>query len=117
MVIDTMAAQVSGNNGFFAALDQSGGSTPGALRLYGIPDSAYSSETEMFALMHAMRSRIIMAPAFVGTNIIGTILFEQTMDREIQGTPVPAFLWRIVKLFPSLRSTRGLRRSVTASDS
>lgn len=108
MVIDTMAAQVSGSDGFIAALDQSGGSTPGTLRLYGIPDNAYSSETEMFALMHAMRSRIMTAPAFTGTNIIATILFEQTMDREVHGRPVPAFLWEDRRVVPFVKVDKGL---------
>jgi fructose-bisphosphate aldolase, class I len=105
---DTMAAQVSGKDGFIAALDQSGGSTPGALRRYGIPDSAYSSESEMFALMHAMRSRIMTAPAFTGTRIIATILFEQTMDREVQGKSVPAFLWEDRKVVPFVKVDKGL---------
>jgi fructose-bisphosphate aldolase, class I len=108
MANDTMAAQVSGKDGFIAALDQSGGSTPGALRRYGIPDSAYSSETEMFALMHAMRSRIMTAPAFTGTRIIATILFEQTMDREVQGKSVPAFLWEDRKVVPFVKVDKGL---------
>jgi fructose-bisphosphate aldolase, class I len=108
MVNDTMAAQVSSKDGFIAALDQSGGSTPGALRRYGIPDSAYSSESEMFALMHAMRSRIMTAPAFTGTRIIATILFEQTMDREVQGKSVPAFLWEDRKIVPFVKVDKGL---------
>src|SRR4051794_41961656 len=87
-------AQVSGKDGFIAALDQSGGSTPGALRLYGIPDSAYSGDAEMFRLMHEMRVRIMTAPAFTGERGIGAILFERTMDGEARGRPVPAFLWR-----------------------
>ena len=72
---DKMMAQISGKDGFIAALDQSGGSTPGALRLYGIPDNAYSGETEMFRLIHQMRVRIMTAPAFTGAKVIGTILF------------------------------------------
>jgi fructose-bisphosphate aldolase, class I len=108
MVIDTMAAQVSGKGGFIAALDQSGGSTPGALRRYGIPDSAYSTDAEMFALMHAMRSRIMAAPAFSGTKIIATILFEQTMDGEIKGKPVPAFLWEDRQVVPFVKVDKGL---------
>jgi fructose-bisphosphate aldolase, class I len=108
MANNTMAAQVSGKNGFIAALDQSGGSTPAALRHYGIPDSAYSSETEMFALMHAMRSRIMTAPAFTGTRIIATILFEQTMDREVQGKSVPAFLWEDRRVVPFVKVDKGL---------
>src|SRR5579859_6797494 len=76
---EQMAAQMSGKGGFIAALDQSGGSTPGALRLYGIPDSTYSGEEEMFRLVHEMRVRIITAPAFTGDKVIGAILFERTM--------------------------------------
>src|SRR4051794_41211215 len=87
-------AQVSGKDGFIAALDQSGGSTPGALRLYGIPDSAYGGDAEMFGLVHEMRGRIMTAPAFTGEKVIGAILFEGTMDGEARGRPVPAFLWR-----------------------
>jgi len=110
MANETMAAQVSGKDGFIAALDQSGGSTPGALRLYGIPDSAYSTETEMFALMHAMRSRIMTAPAFTGTRIIAAILFEQTMDREVQGKSVPPFLWEDRKVVPFVKVDKGLEK-------
>src|ERR1700759_1649597 len=85
---DKMMAQMSDKGGFIAALDQSGGSTPGALRLYGIPDSAYSGEPEMFKLMHEMRVRIITAPAFSGGKVIAAILFEATMDGQAQGKPV-----------------------------
>ena len=76
--------------GFIAALDQSGGSTPGALRAYGIKDGAWSSEEEMFALVHQMRTRIITSPAFTGARILGAILFENTMDRSIEGQPTAA---------------------------
>jgi fructose-bisphosphate aldolase class I len=88
----TMAAQVAHGNGFIAALDQSGGSTPGALRLYGISETAYAGEAEMFTLMHEMRVRIMTSPAFTGTRVLGTILFENTMDGQVNVTPVPAFL-------------------------
>src|SRR5215472_10487756 len=90
---DKMNTQMSGKSGFIAALDQSGGSTPGALRLYGVPDSAYSGDAEMFAAMHAMRVRIMSAPAFTGAKVIGAILFEGTMDGQAQGRPVPSFPW------------------------
>ncbi len=89
---ETMKARISGADGFIAALDQSGGSTPGALRLYGIPDSAYNGDAEMFRLMHEMRVRIMTAPAFAGGKILAAILFEGTMDGQAQGRPVPAFL-------------------------
>src|SRR6266446_6028521 len=93
MMNDRMMAQMSENGGFIAALDQSGGSTPGALRLYGIPDSAYSGDAEMFRLIHEMRVRIMTAPAFTGAKVIAAILFEAPMDGEVRGKPVPAFLW------------------------
>ncbi len=85
MANDKMMAQISSKAGFIAALDQSGGSTPGALRLYGIPDSAYSGEAEMFRLMHEMRVRIMTAPAFTGAKVIAAILFEGTMDGQAAG--------------------------------
>src|SRR3954453_20019772 len=91
---DKIMAQISGKGGFVAALDQSGGSTPGALRLYGIADDAYSGDAEMFRLIHEMRVRIITAPAFTGAKVIAAILFEGTMDGTAQGTPVPTFLWQ-----------------------
>ena len=93
MANDQMMAQMSKKGGFIAALDQSGGSSPGALRLYGIPDTAYSGETEMFRLIHQMRVRIMTAPAFTGDKVIGTILFEGTMDGEVRGKPTPSYLW------------------------
>jgi fructose-bisphosphate aldolase, class I len=108
MVSAKMNAQMSGKDGFIAALDQSGGSTPGALRLYGIPDSAYSGETEMFRLMHEMRARIITAPHFTGEKVIGAILFERTMDGEVQGKPVPAFLWEDRGVVPFVKVDKGL---------
>ena len=86
------AEQMGSKPGFIAALDQSGGSTPGALRLYGVPESAYSGEQEMFKLMHEMRVRIMSSPAFTGEKVIGAILFERTMDGEADGKPVPQFL-------------------------
>ena len=108
MANDKMTAQISGKAGFIAALDQSGGSTPGALRLYGIPDSAYSGDAEMFRLMHEMRVRIMTAPAFTGAKVIGAILFEGTMDGEAQGKPVPAFLWEERGVVPFLKVDKGL---------
>ena len=108
MANDKMMAQMSGKGGFIAALDQSGGSTPGALRLYGIPDNAYSGEAEMFRLVHEMRVRIMTAPAFTGDKVIGAILFEATMDGEAQGKPVPAFLWEERGVVPFLKVDKGL---------
>ncbi len=108
MANDKMMAQISGQDGFIAALDQSGGSTPGALRLYGIPDNAYSGEAEMFRLMHQMRVRIMTAPAFTGAKVIAAILFEGTMDGQAQEKPVPAFLWEERGVIPFLKVDKGL---------
>jgi len=108
MANDKMTAQMGGKGGFIAALDQSGGSTPGALRLYGIPDSAYSGDAEMFKLMHAMRVRIMTAPAFTGAKVIGAILFEGTMDGEVSGKPTPTFLWNDRGVVPFVKVDKGL---------
>src|ERR1700727_1361600 len=108
MANDTMMAQISTKGGFIAALDQSGGSTPGALRLYGIPDTAYNGDNEMFALMHEMRVRVMTAPAFTGDKVIGTILFERTMDGMANGKPVPTFLWKDRGIVPFLKVDQGL---------
>jgi fructose-bisphosphate aldolase class I len=94
--------------GFLAALDQSGGSTPGALKLYGIPESAYSGEAEMFSLMHQMRARVMTSPAFTGDKVIGAILFERTMDGEVQGKPTATFLWEDRGVVPYLKVDKGL---------
>ena len=95
-------------DGFIAALDQSGGSTPKALRLYGIPESAYSNDTEMMDLIHAMRTRIITSPAFNGDRILAAILFEATMDRDIEGRPTAEYLWDVKKVVPILKVDKGL---------
>ncbi len=110
MADETMLAQVTEKAGFIAALDQSGGSTPGALRAYGIPDSAYSGEAEMFQLIHEMRVRIMSAPAFTGDKIIAAILFEATMDGEAYGKPVPTFLWQDRGVVPFLKVDKGLEK-------
>src|SRR5262249_36623554 len=94
--------------GFVAALDQSGGSTPHALRDYGIKEGAWSNEDEMFALVHQMRARIITSPSFTGDRVIGAILFENTMDREIQGQPTADYLWNVKQVVPFLKVDRGL---------
>jgi len=94
--------------GFIAALDQSGGSTPKALRLYGVEESAYGSEAEMFDLIHAMRARIIKSPAFTGEKVVGAILFEQTMDRAIDGIPTATYLWDNRHVVPFLKIDKGL---------
>ena len=103
-----MKAHIAEAAGFLAALDQSGGSTPGALRLYGIPESAYSGDAEMFALMHEMRVRVMTAPAFTGDKVIGAILFERTMDGEVQGKPAPSYLWEDRGCVPFLKVDKGL---------
>ena len=108
MANDKMLQQMREKPGFIAALDQSGGSTPGALRQYGIPESDYSSDADMFRLMHEMRVRIISAPAFTGEKVIGAILFEQTMDGQAHGKPVPAFLWEDRGVVPFLKVDKGL---------
>jgi fructose-bisphosphate aldolase, class I len=108
MANDQMTAQMSKKGGFIAALDQSGGSSPGALRLYGIPDTAYSGEAEMFRLIHQMRVRIMTAPAFTGDKVIGAILFEGTMDGEVRGKPTAAYLWDEKRVVPFVKVDRGL---------
>ncbi|MBX3531865.1 MAG: fructose bisphosphate aldolase [Rhizobiaceae bacterium] len=103
-----MAAQAANKDGFIAALDQSGGSTPKALKLYGLDESAWKSEAEMFDLVHAMRARIIKSPAFTGDKVMGAILFEQTMDRDIDGTPTAQYLWDKRGVVPFLKVDKGL---------
>ena len=94
--------------GFIAALDQSGGSTPKALALYGIKEDAWSNEEEMFTIVHQMRTRMITSPAFNGERIIGAILFEDTMDRDIKGQPTPNYLWNVKGVVPFLKVDKGL---------
>ena len=94
--------------GFIAALDQSGGSTPSALRLYGIKEGAWSNEDEMFAIVHQMRARLITSPSFTGERIIGAILFEDTMDRDIDGQPTADYLWNLKRVVPFLKVDKGL---------
>ncbi|MCI2266982.1 fructose bisphosphate aldolase [Sediminivirga luteola] len=103
-----MFARVRSGSGFIAALDQSGGSTPQALRLYGISEDSYSSRAEMFDLVHRMRTRIITSPAFDGERILGSILFEDTMDREIDGRPTGEYLWEVKGIVPFLKIDKGL---------
>jgi len=100
--------KVKTHPGFIAALDQSGGSTPGALRLYGIKEDAWSNEAEMFALVHQMRKRIITSPSFKGERIIGAILFEDTMDRDIESLPTADYLWNEKQVVPFLKVDNGL---------
>ena len=101
-------AKLKSGKGFIAALDQSGGSSPGALRLYGIPKERYSSDQEMFDLIHAMRTRIITSPAFNGDRVLGAILFEQTMDREVAGRGTADYLWSVKQVVPFLKVDKGL---------
>ncbi|WP_159950904.1 fructose bisphosphate aldolase [Rhizobium sp. 18065] len=108
MVDAKMLNKISSAPGFIAALDQSGGSTPKALSLYGISESDYRGDEEMFRLMHAMRVRIMRAPAFTGDKVIGAILFERTMDGEADGQPVPTHLWEKRGVVPFLKIDKGL---------
>jgi fructose-bisphosphate aldolase, class I len=94
--------------GFIAALDQSGGSTPGALRAYGIKENAWANDEQMFALVHQMRTRIITSPAFTGERILAAILFENTMDRSIEGQPTADYLWNVKRIVPLLKVDKGL---------
>ena len=103
-----MAAQAANKDGFIAALDQSGGSTPKALKLYGVEEGSWSNEAEMFDLIHQMRARIITSPAFSGDKVMGAILFEQTMDRDIDGTPTAQYLWDKRGVVPFLKVDKGL---------
>jgi len=100
--------KVTNQPGFIAALDQSGGSTPKALKLYGIGEDAYSNDDEMFAVVHEMRSRIVTSPAFNGDRILGAILFENTMDRSITGKPAAQYLWEDKQVVPFLKVDKGL---------
>lgn len=100
--------KVKSGDGFIAALDQSGGSTPKALRLYGVEESSYSNDDEMFTLMHEMRARIVTSPAFNGDRVLGAILFEQTLDREIGGRPASDYLWAEKNVVPFLKVDKGL---------
>ena len=102
-----MLAKIRDGEGFIAALDQSGGSTPGALKAYGVGEDAYSTDEEMFALIHAMRSRVITSPCFTGEKVIGAILFERTMDGQANGKPVPELLWHR-GVVPFLKIDKGL---------
>ena len=115
MSFDAMRAQMGSGNGFIAALDQSGGSTPKALKLYGLEESAWSNDEEMFDLVHAMRTRIITDPAFVGDKVIAAILFEQTMDRDIEGMPTPSYLWDVKHVVPIVKVDKGLADEVNGA--
>jgi fructose-bisphosphate aldolase class I len=102
------AERIRSGRGFFAALDQSGGSTPKALAEYGVPEDAYSTDEEMFDLVHQMRTRVVASPAFDGSRVLAAILFEQTMDREVEGLPTAAYLWERKQVVPFLKVDLGL---------
>jgi fructose-bisphosphate aldolase class I len=105
---EQQAAKIRNQPGFIAALDQSGGSTPKALKLYGVAENSYSGETAMMDLVHKMRTRIVSSPAFNGNRIAGAILFEATMDRDFGGKPAAEFLWNDKKVVPFLKIDKGL---------
>lgn len=107
-VDSAQAEKLAHGQGFVAALDQSGGSTPKALRLYGIAEDAYSGDEQMFDLVHQMRTRIITSPSFDGRRILATILFEDTMDRDIEGRPTADYLWNVKNIVPILKVDSGL---------
>jgi fructose-bisphosphate aldolase, class I len=100
--------KMKSGRGFVAALDQSGGSTPKALRLYGIPEDAYSTEEQMFDLVHEMRTRTMTSPSFDGDRIVAAILFENTMDRQIEGRATSDYLWNVKRVVPILKVDKGL---------
>src|SRR5436305_203081 len=104
----TQSEKVRTGRGFFAALDQSGGSTPKALAEYGISEDRYDSEEQMFDLVHAMRTRVLTSPAFDGSRILAAILFEQTMDRDVRGVPTGTYLWSEKQVVPFLKVDKGL---------
>jgi fructose-bisphosphate aldolase, class I len=105
---DEQYTKAKSGTGFIAALDQSGGSTPKALKLYGIAEDAYSNDEEMFDLVHDMRTRLITSPVFDGDRIMGAILFEMTMDRQIEGRPSADYLWNVKRIVPFLKVDKGL---------
>ena len=107
-IMQTMTQQAATKDGFIAALDQSGGSTPKALKAYGVEADAYSNDEEMFGLIHQMRTRIIKSPAFTGEKVMGAILFERTMDGEIDGVPTAEYLWKERGVVPFLKVDKGL---------
>ena len=107
-VNSTQFEKIKAGRGFFAALDQSGGSTPKALAEYGVGEDRYSSDTEMFDLVHAMRTRVLTSPAFDGSRVLAAILFEQTMDRDVKGVPTARYLWDEKNVVPFLKVDKGL---------
>ena len=110
-----MLAKVETQNGFIAALDQSGGSTPKALGLYGVEESEYSGDEEMFAKVHEMRTRIVTTSAFTGERVLGAILFENTLDRQIEGLSSSHYLWQVKNVVPFLKVDKGLADEVNGA--
>jgi fructose-bisphosphate aldolase class I len=111
-IFDEQLTKIRTQKGFIAALDQSGGSTPKALRLYGVDENAYSNDEEMFDVVHAMRTRIITSPVFSGARILGSILFENTLDRQINGIDSADYLWNEKNVVPFLKGDKGLADEV-----
>jgi fructose-bisphosphate aldolase class I len=105
---DQMRSKIAEGRGFIAALDQSGGSTPKALKLYGVGEDQYTGDTEMYDRIHEMRTRIVTSPAFNGDRVLGAILFENTMDRQIEGRGSAAYLWEVKQVVPFLKVDKGL---------
>ena len=105
---DAQLEKVQRDDGFIAALDQSGGSTPKALKLYGVGEDEYAGDEEMFAKVHEMRTRIVTSPSFSGDRVLGAILFEDTMDRQFDGRPAAAYLWEVKGIVPFLKVDKGL---------
>src|SRR4029453_101566 len=105
---DEQLQKMQTHPGFVAALDQSGGSTPHALRAYGIAEDSWSTPEEMFAIVHRMRTRIVTSPAFTGERILGAILFENTIDRDVEGQPTGDYLWNVKRVVPFLKVDKGL---------
>jgi len=114
-VNDEQFQKMRSGSGFIAALDQSGGSTPSALRRYGLDETAYATDSEMFDLMHQMRCRIITSAAFTGDRILGAILFEMTVDRQIQGKGSAEYLWEVKRIVPFVKVDQGLADEVDGS--
>ncbi len=114
---EQMLNKVANDDGFIAALDQSGGSSPKALKLYGIDESSYSGDDEMFDLIHQMRTRIMTSSAFTGERVLGAILFEQTMDREVDGRGTAEYLWNVKQVVPFLKVDKGLADESNGSQS
>ncbi len=107
-IFDKQFQKIKNDQGFIAALDQSGGSTPKALKLYGVNEDAWTSEEGMYDVVHQMRTRIMTSPAFSGKRLIGAILFENTMDRDVEGKPTPTYLWEVKGVVPFLKIDKGL---------